>query len=121
MSDVNGTRRDSGFRRSTNGWRSAQREHERRRARREIDATSRHPRIGRLILAVTTDPQSTKAWVRGAQGERRLGVQLDKLATDGAVVLHDRRIPNSRANIDHIVIAHSGMWVIDANHYHRGR
>jgi hypothetical protein len=27
--------------------------------------------------------------------------------------LHDRRIPGSRANIDHIAVAPSGVWVID--------
>ncbi len=32
-------------------------------------------------------------------------------------MLHDRRIPGSRANIDHIAIATSGVWVIDAKRY----
>jgi hypothetical protein len=32
-------------------------------------------------------------------------------------VLHDRRIPGRRANIDHLVVAPSGIWVIDAKHY----
>ncbi|WP_239453423.1 MULTISPECIES: nuclease-related domain-containing protein [Microbacterium] len=32
-------------------------------------------------------------------------------------VLHDRRIAGSRANIDHIVIAPAGVWVIDAKRY----
>lgn len=32
-------------------------------------------------------------------------------------VLHDRRIPGSRANIDHIAIAASGVWVIDTKRY----
>jgi len=35
-------------------------------------------------------------------------------------VLHDRRIPGTRANIDHIAIAPSGLWAIDAKHY-KGR
>jgi hypothetical protein len=37
-----------------------------------------------------------------------------------ALVLHDRRIPGSRANIDHIVIAPSGVWVVDTKRY-RGK
>jgi Nuclease-related domain. len=32
-------------------------------------------------------------------------------------VVHDRRIPRSRANIDHIVIAPRGIYVIDTKHY----
>jgi hypothetical protein len=36
------------------------------------------------------------------------------------VALHDRRVPGSRANIDHIVIAPSGVWVVDTKCY-KGR
>ncbi len=36
---------------------------------------------------------------------------------DDVVVLHDRRILHSRANIDHIAIASSGVWAIDAKRY----
>ena len=32
-------------------------------------------------------------------------------------MLHDRRIPRSKANIDHIVITRAGIWVIDAKRY----
>ncbi len=32
-------------------------------------------------------------------------------------MLHDRKIPGSRANIDHLVIAPGGVFVIDAKHY----
>lgn len=35
-------------------------------------------------------------------------------------VLHDRRIPGGRANIDHLVITTSRIWVIDAKRY-KGR
>ena len=35
-------------------------------------------------------------------------------------VLHDRRIPGSRANIDHLVISPAGVFVIDAKNY-KGR
>ncbi len=33
------------------------------------------------------------------------------------MILHDRRIPKSRANIDHLVVAASGVWVVDAKTY----
>jgi hypothetical protein len=35
-------------------------------------------------------------------------------------VLHDRRVPGSRANVDHIVISQAGIFVIDTKRY-RGR
>ena len=36
---------------------------------------------------------------------------------DGLRVLHDRRVPGTRGNIDHIVIAPAGVFVVDAKHY----
>jgi hypothetical protein len=32
-------------------------------------------------------------------------------------VLHDRSVPKSRTNIDHIAVAPSGVWVIDTKRY----
>ncbi len=99
---------------------SARREHERRRTRREEAIRSAHPRLGRLILAVTDEPQSTTAWEKGAVGEEKLGALLDGLTSPQLGVLHDRRIPKTRANIDHVVICPTGVVVIDAKRY-RGR
>ena len=50
---------------------------------------------------------------------RLLGEYLEKIQDDRAVVvLHDRRIPGTRANIDHIAITRSGIvWAIDAKNY----
>ncbi|MCU1461802.1 MAG: hypothetical protein JWO37_1877 [Acidimicrobiales bacterium] len=96
---------------------SADREGRRRLAKREAAIRSRHPRVGGLILALSDDPQSTKAWLQGAEGERRVGAALDAIGHAGVVALHDRRVPGSRANIDHIAIAPSGVWVIDAKRY----
>jgi hypothetical protein len=96
---------------------SAQREYERRKNKRETRIREAHPRMGGLILALSDDPQSTKAWATGVQGEERLGRQLDGLVGDGVHVLHDRRIPSTKANIDHIVVCASGVFVIDAKKY----
>jgi hypothetical protein len=96
---------------------SAQREWERRTTRREEQIRAQHPRLGGLILALQNDPQSTTAWARGSEGERLLGRHLDRLRRPDVAVLHDRRIPGSRANIDHLVIAPSGIFVIDAKRY----
>ena len=99
---------------------SARREYERRSARREARIREAHPRIGGFLLAVTDEPQSTTAWARGAGGEELLGQGLDGLTKQGVRTLHDRRVPRSRANIDHIAVAPTGVWVIDAKRY-RGR
>lgn len=76
------------------GGGSARREYERRKDNRETRIRTKHPRLGGLILAVTDDPQSTKAWAVGAKGEEILARGLDNLAADGVAVLHDRGIPD---------------------------
>lgn len=55
------------------------------------------------------------AWAKGAEGERVVGRLLDSVP--GVLVLHDRAVPGSPANIDHIAIAPTGVYVIDAKHY----
>jgi len=96
---------------------SAQREYERRTTKRATQIRDAHPRMGGVILALSDDPQSTKAWSVGARGEELLGRRLDGLAEYGVRVLHDRRIPPTKANIDHIAVGPSGVFVIDAKRY----
>ena len=95
---------------------SARREFERRRDARQKKIRENHPKLGGLILALSDDPQSTTAWEGGAIGEELLAERLHDLP-DTFRVLHDRRIPRTRANIDHIAIGPSGVWVIDAKRY----
>jgi hypothetical protein len=99
---------------------SARREYARRVARDQEKTLEQHPRIGKRLVAVRSEPQQTAAWAQGAVGEERVGDRLDRLTKHGAIVLHDRRVPRSRANIDHIVVARSGVWVIDTKRY-RGK
>lgn len=106
--------------RSSTAGGSAQQEFDRRRAKREDRVRSKHKHLGGVILAITEEPQSTKAWARGAEGERLLGAGLDRLSSSGVRVLHDRRRPGTKANIDHLAVAASGVWVIDAKLY-KGR
>lgn len=97
---------------------SARREFEKRKDKRETRIREQHPHLGGVILALTDEPQRTRAWATGAEGEVVLGRRLD--ATGGVRVLHDRRIPGSKANIDHIAIGPRGVFVIDAKHYKGG-
>jgi hypothetical protein len=96
---------------------SARREFERRRVAREERIRNKHPKLGGLIHALTDEPQSTTAWETGARGEERLGTGLNQLASEGVRVLHDRRLPKSRANIDHLAVTQTGVYVIDAKKY----
>ena len=99
---------------------SARREHERRRSGRETRALKGHPVLGRVRLALSSAPAHERAWIRGAEGEERVAAAFARHLHDGTVVLHDRRIPGSRANIDHIVVAPTGVWVVDPKRY-KGR
>jgi hypothetical protein len=99
---------------------SARREYERRKAGREGRIRAKYPRLGGLIHALSNEPQSTTAWDTGATGEERLGHRLNELAGDTFRVLHDLRIPGTRANIDHVAVTRTGVFVIDAKRY-RGR
>ena len=66
---------------------------------------------------MTEEPQTTTNWAKGAEGERKLGAGLDNLAGRGVLMLHDRRRPGTTANIDHLAVAPTGVWVIDAKRY----
>jgi hypothetical protein len=44
-----------------------------------------------------------------------VGESLDRRTAEGpAIILHDRRMPRGRGNIDHVAIAPAGVFVIDA-------
>jgi len=54
-------------------------------------------------------------YLKGAQGEYLMGGYLAHELVPGARVLTDRHVPgDSEANIDHVVVASSGVWVIDS-------
>lgn len=99
---------------------SARREYERRKAKDEERLRHKWGKLGGIAVALSDEKQSTKASAAGAVGEERLGARLDSLASEAIAVLHDRRIPGTRANIDHIVITAGGIWVVDAKRY-KGR
>jgi hypothetical protein len=96
---------------------SARREHQRQPANREKRARERQPRIGGLLFALQDEPQHQHAWAPRASGAEQVARRLAELVNDRAILLHERRIPGSLANIDHIAIAPAGVWVIDAKRY----
>jgi hypothetical protein len=52
-------------------------------------------------------------WRRGAEGERATAALLATLSPRRWTVWHDLRVPRSRANIDHLVVGRTGIWVVD--------
>jgi Nuclease-related domain len=117
---MNGQGPDSG-----DAGRSARREYERKRQRR-LQSTSHRSRLARLIAALFGPSAKEKRqmavekrWATGGQGEAILAEFLAKRCPD-VPLLHDRCMPHSRANIDHIAVGASGVYVIDAKRY-RGK
>lgn len=61
--------------------------------------------------------RSELAWRKGASGERRVGRVLDSLQESGVRTLHDRKMPNSPANIDHVVVSPVGVFTVETKSY----
>lgn len=102
---------------------SARQEGDRRReAQQARDGAPVDTRVWKRITRGGRDrPDAGARWIKGAAGEERLGSLLDRLADDGTIaVIHDRALPHSSANLDHLAVAAAGVWVIDAKSY-RGR
>jgi hypothetical protein len=58
-----------------------------------------------------------RSWQRGAAGERHTARLLDRLGRDGYVIFHDLAMPYSPANLDHLVLGPSGVFVIDSKNW----
>jgi hypothetical protein len=56
-------------------------------------------------------------WGKGSDGERRLAAFVEREVGDRVISLHDRLIPGTRGNIDHLFVAPTGVWVVDAKSY----
>ena len=56
-------------------------------------------------------------WGKGSEGESKLAAFVAREVGDRVIALHDRLIPGTRGNIDHIFVAPTGLWVVDAKAY----
>lgn len=91
-----------------------------RKAAEEAAIRQAMPRLGGLVVGVRrilAEPEKPTSWQRGADGEEAVGRTFGRLADEGFVMLHDRRKPGTRWNIDHVVVGPRGVYVIDAKHY----
>ena len=84
------------------------------------------PHAGLLGLAVAAlvgwrlrfrPSEQARTWQRGAKGERHTARLLRRLHRDGYVVFHDLAVPDSDANVDHLVIGPTGLFVIDSKQW----
>lgn len=96
---------------------SARREHERRKRRREQRIDQDPIALRRWWRRTGMPPAHELSWKRGAEGEVLVAAELERRCSGDVLFLHDRRMPRSRANIDHIAIAPSGVWIIDSKRY----
>jgi hypothetical protein len=61
--------------------------------------------------------EMAESWSKGSEGESRLAAYVAREVGDAVIALHDRQEPGTRRNIDHIFLAPSGVWVVDAKAY----
>jgi Nuclease-related domain len=74
-----------------------------------------HARQEQSPPPVMSELPSARAWGDGARGEELLGHVLADVP--GVIVLHDRRMPQTRTNIDHVVVGPGGVFVVEAKRY----
>jgi hypothetical protein len=85
-----------------------------RRRQRRVEAVRREH--GDHAAAVAEAVAST-SWEKGSHGEFRLAEFIQREVGDHVISLHDRLIPGTRANIDHLWIAPTGVWIVDSKSY----
>lgn len=71
-----------------------------------------------VAAKIAADDPTSHAWRKGGNGESRLAAYIERELGESVCALHDRVIPGTRkANIDHVFVAASGVWVVDAKTY----
>jgi len=95
------------------------RTYEQRRARRETQVRSRHPRIGGAILALSDEPATTVSFRRGADAEVFVAQRLRQRCGPEVELLFNRRLSarGRDGDIDVLAVAPSGVHVVDVKRY----
>ncbi|MGW0866982.1 nuclease-related domain-containing protein [Streptomyces sp. NPDC002611] len=71
-----------------------------------------------LIVGSRRTSPGRNSWAIGAAGERRTARLLGPLTwTRRYAVLHDRGVPRSRANLDHLIVGRSGLIYVDTKNW----
>jgi hypothetical protein len=100
---------------------SAAAEGERRRDRKVDEARRKYGDHAAVVAEAMATRDTAATWGKGSQGESRLARYVAKELGDSVIALHDRVIPGSRGNIDHLFVAPTGVWVVDAKAGYEGK
>jgi hypothetical protein len=63
------------------------------------------------------DRDAAASWGKGSEGESRLAAYISREVGEHVIALHDRLIPGTRGNIDHVFVSPTGVWVVDTKAY----
>jgi hypothetical protein len=96
---------------------SAAAEGERRKVRRVEEAHRRYGDHAAVVAEAMAASDAVASWGKGSDGESRLAAFVAREVGEAVISLHDRLIPGTRGNIDHIFVAPTGVWVVDAKAY----
>lgn len=69
-------------------------------------------RIADHLGIPTQRSRQAARWTAGAEGERRTARRLAPLTREGWTILHDRALPGSRANLDHLAVSPGGVVIV---------
>jgi hypothetical protein len=81
-----------------------------------IEAMRAIEQAERLAQRQAAAERRAAAFTAGAEGERIVAEALAPLSAAGYLLLHDRA-SGPRANLDHLVIGTSGVWLVNAKHW----
>ncbi len=89
-----------------------------RRANRRVDeARRKYGDHAAEVAREMANRDAAASWGKGSKGESWLAGYISREVGDRVIALHDRLIPGTRGNIDHIFVAATGVWVVDAKRY----
>jgi hypothetical protein len=96
---------------------SAAAEGERRKEKRVDKARREYGDYAANVAEEMAGADVAASWGKGSEGESELAEYVRRELGDAVIPLHDRLIPGTRGNIDHIFVAPTGVWVVDAKAY----
>lgn len=93
---------------------SAHAEGDSRRDKRVEDVRKKYGDHAAEVAKKIVGDEMASTWGKGGDGESRLAAYVAQKVGDRVIALHDRLIPGTRANIDHLWVAPTGVWIVDA-------
>jgi hypothetical protein len=96
---------------------SAATEGQRRAARKVEEARLKYGDHAAELAREMAGRDAAASWGKGAEGESWLASYIAREVGERVIALHDRLIPGTRGNIDHIFVAPTGVWIVDAKAY----